>query len=167
VSPQLPTGLAGVVERFDHVSMAVWDIDAALPLVEMMGGRLKDGGDAPSKGFRWIQFDLPGSSRLEMIQPLDQGDTNNFLVRYLDRHGEGMHHMTLKVRDIGEAMQAAGRLGFEVVGVDVTAANWKEAFLHPRSANGVVVQLAEWDDLEDVPGLTVEHVVAGIPDRYV
>ncbi|HEX9855953.1 MAG TPA: VOC family protein [Acidimicrobiia bacterium] len=165
--PTAPADLGSVVERFDHLSVAVWDITAARRLVDLMGGEVKDGGDASAKGFRWIQFDLPGSCRLEMIQPLDRADSNNFLVRFLERHGEGVHHVTLKVSDIHQAIERAANAGFDVVGVDLAGANWKEAFLHPKSAHGVVIQLAEWVDLDDLPGLTVEHVAAGIPDRYV
>jgi len=157
---QPPTpDLGDVIERFDHVSVAVHDIHAALPLVALLAGQFRDGGNDASGAFRWVQFDLPGSGKLEMIEPLDTSDSANFLVRFLKANGEGIHHVTLKVTDIELAVERAVGLGLRVVGSDFTNEDWKEAFIHPKSASGVLVQIAEWTDspasgrrLEDVVG---------------
>lgn len=157
IQPTTPA-LGDVIERFDHVSVAVRDIRAALPLVELMAGRFRDGGNNGSGDFRWVQFDLPGSGKLEMIEPLDPGDVANFLVRFLDANGDGIHHVTLKVTSIEEAIDRAHGLGMEVVGIDLSNENWKEAFIHPKSANGVLVQIAEWID-QPSSGRTLEDVI--------
>lgn len=152
--PALPEQLGDLVERFDHVSIAVPDIAAALPLVEIMGGRFRNGGVA-SGGFRWAQWHLPGAGKLEMVAPLDPHDEQHFLVRFLSRRGPGLHHLTFKVTDIQLAIERATAAGFDVVDVDLTGANWKEAFLHPKSASGVLIQLAEWIDEEPPEGITI------------
>jgi methylmalonyl-CoA/ethylmalonyl-CoA epimerase len=138
-------GLQDVIERFDHVSIAVRDIGIAQTLVDLLGGTHIGGGLSYEGDFEWIQFDLPGEGRLEMISPVVE-DENNFLNRYLDEHGEGLHHLTFKVTDIRAAVERARSLGFTVVGFDDTNADWKEAFVHPASAHGVLVQLAEFPD---------------------
>jgi methylmalonyl-CoA/ethylmalonyl-CoA epimerase len=138
-------GLGDVVERFDHVSIAVHDIDIAQTLVHLLGGSPIGDGYSHAGDFEWIQFDLPGQGRLEMISPLVE-DESNFLNRYLDEHGEGLHHLTFKVHDIGAAVARARELGFTVVGFDETNADWKEAFVHPASAHGVLIQLAEFPE---------------------
>jgi methylmalonyl-CoA/ethylmalonyl-CoA epimerase len=141
-----PADLAEVVERFDHVCVAVHFIAASLPLIRLMGGGFRDAGIRSDAGFRWAQFDIPGGAKLELIEPIDPADGDNFLVRFLAHHGEGLHHVTLKVRDIDEALHLATQVGLDVVGVDRSREHWKEAFVHPRSASGVLVQLAEWTD---------------------
>lgn len=141
----LHEGLQDVIERFDHVSIAVRDIEIAQTLVDLLGGTHIGGGLSYALDFRWIQFDLPGQGRLEMISPVID-DPENFLNRYLDENGEGLHHLTFKVNDIHKAVARAKELGFTVVGFNVEEEDWKEAFVHPASAHGVLIQLAEFPD---------------------
>ena len=155
--------LKGIVERFDHVAIGVHDLASFLPLVELMEGSLDAGGDNVGDGFRWSQFDLPGGSKLEVIQPLDPDDDAHFLVRFLKERGPGVHHLTFKVTDLLVAVAKAEELGFEVVGVN-TDGWWKEAFLRPRSSNGVLVQLAQWDEGTDgrpQHEVTIDQVLSG------
>jgi len=156
--PNLARELGDLVERFDHVSIAVPDIARALPLVEMLAGRFRSGGIAPG-GFRWAQWYLPGAGKLELVAPLDADDTSHFLVKFLAKRGPGLHHVTFKVSDINAAIARAEQAGFAVVDIDTSDAGWKEAFLHPRSASGVLVQIAEWNDRDDDPGVTIEDVL--------
>lgn len=138
-------GLEDVIERFDHVSIAVHNIEIAQTLVDLLGGSHIGGGFSRERDFEWIQFDLPGQGRLELISPIVD-EESNFLNRYLAEHGEGLHHLTFKVQDIGAAVTRARELGFTVVGFNDSDADWKEAFVHPASAHGVLIQLAEFPD---------------------
>lgn len=156
---ELLAGLNGLVEKFDHVSMAVWRIEDVLPLIDLMGGTFRSGGDVPAR-FRWAQWHLPGHGKLEVVQPLDPDDPDHFLVRFLRTRGPGLHHLTFKVTNLLEAVDRARDLGFDVVGVS-TDRWWKEAFLHPMSAQGVLIQLAEWSDQPPVEPVTLEAVLAG------
>lgn len=161
--------LGDVVERFDHLAMAVADIRSALPLVDLLGGIYRKGDHHHRGGFRWVQFSLPGEATLELISPLDPTDGDNFIVRFLDRRGEGPHHVTLKVRDLDTAIAGAQERGFEVVGRDDTDPAWREAFVHPGSAHGLLVQLADFDDASEPEGLSLveamEAPVGRIPPR--
>jgi len=141
----LHDGLRGVIERFDHVSIAVRDIDIAQTLVGLLGGSHIGGGYSHAGDFRWIQFDLPGQGRLELISPAVE-DEGNFLNRFLVEHGEGLHHLTFKVTNIEAAVDKAQELGFTVVGFDASNADWKEAFVHPASSHGVLIQFAEFPE---------------------
>ena len=158
VSTDLTDALGDLVERFDHVSMAVHDIEDSLTLVALMGGEFRAGGDVDA-GFRWIQFNLPGRGKLEIIQPLDPTDETNFLVKFLEERGEGLHHLTFKVRDLVTAVDHACTLGFEVIGVNTDGA-WKEAFVHPKTSKGVLIQLAEFED-NPFPPQTIAEVLEG------
>jgi catechol 2,3-dioxygenase-like lactoylglutathione lyase family enzyme len=68
---------------------------------------------------------------------------NDFLARFLAKHGPGQHHLTFKVSDIEATLERVRSAGFKPVSVDLRDPHWKEAFLQPREAHGTVVQLAQ------------------------
>ncbi len=142
---QPPPGFEDLVERFDHVAVAVEDLQAALPLVDLLQGEFRSGG-VSRRRFCWAQFHLPGAGKLELLQPIDQDDDGHFLVRFLRRRGGGVHHLTFKVGDVAAAAARAEEMGYDVWGLDTSRGRWKEAFVHPRSAHGVLIQFAEFTD---------------------
>ncbi len=145
-----PPGFEDLVERFDHVAVAVGDLPGALALVDLLQGEFRSGGIS-RRGFCWAQFHLPGAGKLELLQPVDGDDGEHFLVRFLRRRGPGVHHLTFKVGDVATAAARAEEMGYDVWGLDTSRNRWKEAFVHPRSAHGVLIQFAEFVD-GPVPG---------------
>lgn len=132
-------GPAGVL-ALDHVAFGVPSIAGICPaLAHDLGGRPYHSG--PGIGFRGAQWELADGGRIEAIEPAGGGD--GFLHRFLAAGGARIHHLTFKVRDIREAARAAEAHGYRVVGLSVELASWKEMFLHPKEAQGIVVQLAE------------------------
>ncbi|HUY63842.1 MAG TPA: VOC family protein [Acidimicrobiales bacterium] len=125
----------------DHVAVAVeaW-ADAWGRYVVELGGRWASGG--LNVGFGPAQLRFANDARVEVLQPW-QAEANPFLRRFLDTNGPGPHHLTFKVPDIAHALEAAASAGFTAVQVDLSDPEWKEAFLHPRQATGVVVQMAQ------------------------
>ena len=140
--------LGAHIDRFDHVSIAVEDIPASSRLIALMSGKRTDGGTTPDGGFAWEQYALPGGGTLELIAAIDP-NPNHFIRRFINERGEGLHHLTFKVHNIEAAAAAAESLGFVVTGLDVSHDDWKEAFVHPRSAHGVLIQLAEFPEKDD------------------
>ncbi len=128
----------------DHVAVAVEDQAAAWP---RYAGDLPStwvgGGGTP--GFWSAQVKYANGMKVEVLEPY-LPEQNDFLRRFLDHSGPGPHHLTFKVADIVEAIGMAEEAGYRPVGVNLEDAYWKEAFLHPKDAPGVVVQLAQSDD---------------------
>ncbi len=125
---------------FDHVAIATDKIaNAPGLLVGELGGISGYGG--PSGDFSWWHWDYEGGGRIEIIAP--DGPPGGFVHRYLERLGAGIHHVNFEVDSLKETAALAERLGFTVVGYDDSHEYWKEAFLHPKSAMGIVVQLVE------------------------
>jgi methylmalonyl-CoA/ethylmalonyl-CoA epimerase len=145
-----------LVERFDHVALAVRSIPDTLPLVELLGGRFLQGADHSRNGFRWVHFRLADGTKLELIQPIRD---DCFLHRFL-ASGEGVHHLTFKVADVEEAARRVQAAGFETVGLHLDPA-WSEVFIHPRSSHGVLIQLAAWEDDLHWQGPSLDDVLAG------
>jgi catechol 2,3-dioxygenase-like lactoylglutathione lyase family enzyme len=102
---------------------------------------------------------------VELLEPWDT-DRNDFLERFLTRNGEGPHHLTFKVPDLGTALERARSAGFAPVGIDMSDPEWKEAFLHPREAHGTVVQLAEAHHDFGTRADLLEHVRTHGPDGH-
>ena len=129
--------------ELDHIGIAVRSIKAALRLYrDALGGEYLMGGD--SREFRWLQVRFPGGGKVELLEPLGEG----FLSRFLDKYGEGMHHITFKADDIEAAIAHVQGLGYELVDVNLDGDDWKEAFLRPAGAHGTLVQLG-WSPHSD------------------
>jgi methylmalonyl-CoA/ethylmalonyl-CoA epimerase len=127
-------------QRFDHVAVAVRDIDAAASLFsDVLGGEYVGGAEVPEEGFRFTQYRYPNRMKVELLEPIGDG---GFLARFLERKGEGVHHLTFRVIDIDSRLEQLRSVGIEPVHV-VLKGRWKEGFIHPRQANGVLIQLLE------------------------
>ena len=125
----------------DHVAVAVEQHEDAYPrYVGDLGGQWRSRGYAT--GFAPSQVEYGNGMRVEILQP-HAPEHNDFLRRFLDRHGPGAHHLTFKVFDIQTAIAAAEDAGIQPVNVDLSDPGWREAFLHPKDACGIVVQLAQ------------------------
>src|SRR5688572_11301427 len=160
----------------DHVAVAVEDRGRAWPrLAGELGGRWVAGGE--SVGFAAAQVQFANGMRVEVLEP-HAVEANDFLRRFLDRNGPGPHHLTYKVPDIVAALDACEAAGYRPVAVDLRDPGWKEAFIHPKDAPGVVIQLAQaaeqWSSAEP-PGfpppvhgtatlLRVAHLVADMDE---
>ena len=181
------------VTDLDHLAIATTDIDATLAtLVADLGGQVIHGGDG--YGFRWVQTRLGDEGAGMTIETLVvwQPEVDDFLARFVERHGGGAHHLTFKVQDLAATLTCAESLGLTPVGVNLDNPEWREAFLLPAQAHGTVVQLAQtqehWSMAEiltsvEVDGpratphwwpnppdrgpdhVTATHIVLGSPER--
>jgi methylmalonyl-CoA/ethylmalonyl-CoA epimerase len=125
--------------QLDHVAVAVNSIKPALSLYrDALGGQYLMGGDA-GESWRWLQIRYPGGGKVELLEPTGEG----FLSRFLERHGEGLHHVTFKTDDIRAAITQVEGSGYELVDVNIDDPHWKEAFLRPSKAHGTLVQIAQ------------------------
>jgi hypothetical protein len=135
--------------NFDHVAVAGESRRALeLRFGGQLGGRPLAGASSP--GFFWAQLEYRNGAVVEMLEP-ERVDENDFLRRFLDRNGPGPHHFTFTVPEFRVALDEATAAGYPPIGVDESSDEWKEAFLHPKDAPGVVVQLAESHEHHEHP----------------
>lgn len=126
--------------RLDHVAIGLPRLADGLPLVVgELGGRPFIGG--PNPAFRGGQWRFANGALLELIEPA--GPPGGFLHRFLARRGPGIHHVTFKVPSLAAAIAHGRSLGYQAVSVFDEHPAWKEAFLHPKAAQGIVVQIVE------------------------
>jgi methylmalonyl-CoA/ethylmalonyl-CoA epimerase len=135
--------LADAEMRVDHVSIAVPRIDEALAFFQrhfpVQMGVPPIPGYTPD--FTWCDFYL-GRFKIELIEPVGE---DGFVTRFLQKRGPGMHHICLEVDDIDGMLAQLKEKGVQLINEEpkVNADGRKYAFIHPRSANGVMVELYE------------------------
>ena len=131
------------IRRIAHVSVAVHSLDAALPFYcETLGLPLRERRALTDRGLN-VAFVGVGESQIELLEPADPEGT---VARFLARRGEGMHHVCFAVDDITAELERLLAQGFTLI--DETPRRGHGglvAFVHPRSAHGVLVELLQRD----------------------
>jgi catechol 2,3-dioxygenase-like lactoylglutathione lyase family enzyme len=152
----------------DHVAIAAADTSGALRfLTGRLGGTVIFGGQ--SIGFRpmqvWVGTVDGDGMPVELLEPWAV-EQNDFLARFVTRHGAGPHHLTFKVADLAAALERVRGAGFHPVNIDLSDPQWKEAFLMPSEAHGTVVQLAESHGYPETRAGLLEQVAIHGPNTH-
>src|SRR6202521_2989445 len=124
---------------FDHVAIGMAKMADAAPFLSGALGGIPDSGH-PNGAFTWGTYRFEGGGSIEILEPRG---ASGFLNRFLAERGPGIHHVTFKVPSLDQVSARAEKAGYDVVGRDDSDVTWKEAFLHPKQALGIVVQFAE------------------------
>ncbi len=130
------------VKRIDHIAILVDDLEKTLPFWrDALGLELGHVEEVPAEKSKVAFFSI-GGSEVELVTPTD-ADTG--LARFLEKRGPGMHHLCLEVDDIEGMLAQLKQAGVQVINeTPVAGADGKKyAFIHPKSANGVMVELYE------------------------
>jgi methylmalonyl-CoA/ethylmalonyl-CoA epimerase len=153
----------------DHVGIAVSDLQASLKFFrDVMGLEVEAPEDIPSQRVR-AHFLQAGESSLELLEAT-AGDSP--IARFLEKRGPGLHHVALRVDDIGAALADLKSRGIRLI--DETprpgAHGSLVAFLHPSSTHGVLVELKQVPPGHSAAGTERERVEAarrgaGGPDK--
>ena len=133
-----------MISRLDHVSLAVDDIEKAVRFFSEVFGAMPGVGETdPKMKYSWRVFSIGDLSRLELLNPTGEG---SFLDNFLKKNASGgVHHITFETPDIREAAAILDRKGIPYFGFNDKAEGWKELFIHPKDAFGVLIQIAEFD----------------------
>lgn len=130
------------VLRIDHIAILTGELEATLTFWrDALGMELAQIEDVPAEMAR-IAFLPTGGSEIELVQPTSD---DSGLSRYLEKRGAGMHHICLEVDDIeGMLAQLKARQVQLINEIPrLSASGKKYAFIHPKSAQGVMVELYE------------------------
>lgn len=127
--------------KVDHIGIAVRSLDSALKAYAAIGLRPEATESVQSEGVT-VAFLRVGDAHLELLEPLGP---DTVIARFLDKRGEGLHHVALAVDDIRASMEQARRNGLAVI--DETprlgARGREVAFVHPKSTGGVLLEFVQ------------------------
>jgi methylmalonyl-CoA/ethylmalonyl-CoA epimerase len=128
--------------KIDHLGIAVRDLAASSKRFEqLLGARPGGEEEVPTEQVK-VKFFTVGESRFELLEPTGPGSA---IAKFLEKRGEGIHHVCLSVDDVAAEVARLRKDGFEFVGDAPRpgAGGHKVAFIHPRSAGGILVELSE------------------------
>lgn len=132
-----------MIARIDHVSIAVPDFEKAKQFFTSLGAIAGAGAHDNITKFYWQIFSLGDLSRIELITPTENG---SFLDGFMKSRGSGVHHITLQTNDIQQAINKLEELGIPYFGYnEYPGGIWKEIFIHPKYAFGVLIQIAQFN----------------------
>ena len=131
-------------KRIDHVAIIVRNIEQALLFYrDTLGITPSEIKEVPTEQVRiaFLPMGGPGGSGIELIEPTNPDSS---LAKFLEKRGEGLHHICLEVEDIDLALTEMQQKGAPVLDKQPRiAAEGRAIFIHPRAANGVLVELVE------------------------
>jgi methylmalonyl-CoA/ethylmalonyl-CoA epimerase len=126
----------------DHVAIAVKDLDKAIEIYrDAFGLELAEIEEVPEQQVRAAIFGH-GMGRIELICPTVK---DNGVARFLEKRGEGLHHICIEVEDIESAMAALKAKGAPLIDETpkIGAGGAKIAFIHPKGTAGVLTELRQ------------------------
>lgn len=132
-----------MILRVEHIGMAVANEEAARDVFDRLLGKTPYKiENVTSEGVRTIFYDIY-NSKLELVKDIQE--EGGVIHKFIEKRGEGMHHLALEVDDIYEEIERLKAVGFTFINdTPKDGADHKLiCFLHPKSTNGVLVELCQ------------------------
>lgn len=129
-------------KNIDHIGIAVKDLQAAKALFEKLTGHSVDHEESvPSEKVNTAFIQI-GNTKLELLEPINNEGP---MAKFIEKRGEGIQQMAFEVDDIDAEMARLKAAGFELLSdaPKVGAHNTKVFFIHPRSAQGILVEVLQ------------------------
>jgi methylmalonyl-CoA epimerase len=130
-----------MIKKIDHIGIVVHSIEEALQVYKgALGIELTDVEEVPEQAVR-VAFLPVGESEIELVEPLT---ASSGVARFLEKRGEGVHHICLEVEDIEATLDHLADKGVRLIDEQPRqGAHGRVAFLHPKSTHGVLIELIE------------------------
>lgn len=130
------------MEKIEHIGIAVKDINAANKLYKMLLGKASYKEEIIESEQVKTSFFKTGESKIELLQGLGKEDA---ISRFIEKRGEGIHHIAFEVKDIEQKMAELKEQGFRLLNDKPKrgADNKMIAFIHPKSTHGVLIELCQ------------------------
>jgi methylmalonyl-CoA/ethylmalonyl-CoA epimerase len=130
------------MEKLEHIGIAVRDLSKANKLFARLFGREHYKIEkVETEGVSTSFFEI-GGVKIELLEATNSASP---IANFIDKRGEGIHHLAFEVSDIEQALKKYADLGFEIVNREARrgADNKLIFFLHPKSTNGVLIELCQ------------------------
>jgi methylmalonyl-CoA/ethylmalonyl-CoA epimerase len=130
------------MQKIEHIGIAVKSLDISIPLFEkLLGSNCYKQETVESEKVKTAFF-KSGESKIEL---LEDGNEQGIIKRFIEKKGEGMHHIAFAVENIAEEVDRLKSAGFEFIQEDPRrgADNKLVCFLHPKGTNGVLIELCQ------------------------
>ena len=135
--------------KIDHIGIAVNSIDRALEFYrDVLGVEPSDRFLAEQEEVEAVLLPL-GESRLELLEPSSE---DSMIARFIDKRGEGLHHVAIRVSDLEAAIKRICTAGMHLVTdeIQTSPGGYRYVFIHPRSVASVLLELVEYPEDSEV-----------------
>ncbi len=131
-----------MTQKINHIGIAVKSLAASLPFYRDILGMKFEGTEEVAEQKVRVAFLVVGESRIELLEPTA---ADSPVARFLEKNGEGIHHLAYQVEDLAAALAALKEQGVRLVDEVPRrgAHGTRIAFLHPKSSGGVLTELCE------------------------
>ena len=131
-----------MIKKIDHIGIAVSSLNESIPVFEKLLDTKLDKKEAVDSQKVEAAFFKVGGGTIELLAPTSD---DSEIRKFIKKKKEGVHHIALNVSSIEQEMKRLKKNGFEFVSKTPTigANNKKIVFLHPKSTNGVLVEICE------------------------
>jgi methylmalonyl-CoA epimerase len=130
-----------MIKRIDHVAIVVKSLDEALTLFDNLFGLKSSHIETlPDQGVKAALIPI-GDTEIEVLEPIDP---EGGVAKFLERRGEGVHHICLEVEDVNEELKSLAER--EIALIDKEGRKGlagKIGFLHPSATKGMLIELAQ------------------------
>ncbi len=128
--------------KIEHIGIAVRDIEQSNELFEALFDEPHYKMETVESEGVLTSFFKVGESKIELLQATNE---NSAIAKFIEKKGEGMHHIAFEVEDIDKEIARLVSKGFKMIHEvpKLGADNKRIAFLHPKSTNGVLVELCQ------------------------
>lgn len=130
------------MNKVDHIGIAVKDLDNALPYyIETLGLKLLRIEEVESQKVK-VAFIDAGNCKIELLEPIGE---EGAVAKFIEKRGEGIHHIAFGVTDIRTRMDELKEKGVQLLQEEpkLGAGGAEVAFMHPKSSFGVLYELCD------------------------
>lgn len=130
-----------MIQKIDHIGIAVHSIEEAAKLYEALGLTIEGVEEVAAEGVRVAMLQC-GESRIELLEATREDSP---IARFLERRGSGIHHICFASTDVRADQETLAGQGYQLLRPEPTrgAGGCWVQFVHPKSAGGVLVELSE------------------------
>lgn len=131
-----------MTKKINHIGIAVKNIEVAAPLYRDALGMAMEGMEEVTEQKVRVAFLAIGESRIELLEPTSPDSP---VAKFLEKNGEGIHHIAYEVEDITTALAALKAQGVRLIdeAPRCGAHGTRIAFLHPKATGGVLTELCQ------------------------
>ncbi|MFT4665891.1 MAG: methylmalonyl-CoA/ethylmalonyl-CoA epimerase [Polaribacter sp.] len=128
--------------KLEHIGIAVKDLENSNELFEKLFGKSHYKMESVDSEQVNTSFFKVGRTKIELLEATHP---DSAIAKYLEKRGEGIHHIAFEVKDIYKEMERLEKEGFRIINDKPKkgADNKLVAFLHPKSANGILIELCQ------------------------
>ena len=130
-----------VIKRVHHIGIAVRNLKESIAVYENMLGAKARIEAVPCQQVSEAIFDFHDEAEINLLEPMSP---ESAVAKFLEKRGEGLHHIALETDDIDAELKTMQKKGFRLIDEQAReGAEGRIAFLHPKSASGVLIELVQ------------------------